>query len=628
MLLCGAVHGQLRGLAEAVERAEAKAGQFEAVFAVGPLFPGAAENDDAWEALRAAQFGERVVRPHIYALDVLPEGASAAPEPSGDAGAVPLAKGITWLRGGGLELLAGLSVAWLSGKFHYATWTEGESAPRWAARRAGETWPGDFHTLQQSINAASSPPDLLLTSEWPEGVNAADPHPPAPSSAPVGTPAPHDACLLASPRYHAAPGPLFHNRSPFCSSRGHATRFVSLAPLHTNHKFLHALKLVPIAEAQPPAPAILYPNPFLQADAEMNKRKRSENGKSNVAVDGESTGSKISKEGNAGDTKLFLGNVPFKATEGEIANALDAALGVQVSAVIIGTKENGKPAGYAFVHLLPQQAKMALSQGSLNMHGREVRIDNPRVKPKGDAGAQPVIPEAAVEGCWFCLENDKDTHLVASVGEETFIAADKAQLTEHHALCLPISHAPSLASLPISTLNEIWAYVCAMSRCFQQELGMRMVAFERHLRLKSRGGNHCHVNCLPFPENRAPWLESVLIEEAQCRGFELTDLGHVGSKPGEEGARALQSALRESAGRGEYFVALLPDGKCLAHLVGQGERHPVGFGREALGKALGKESRAHWRSLVEGEREGEEQSAAEKLRSLFASYDPLMQHER
>lgn len=649
-MLCGAVHGDLRALSRAVERAEAKAGQFNAIFVVGQLLPNPDAPANAWDAFRAAQSGERLIRPPVYAIDLLPNGASIAPAPTGAPTCVPIANGLHWLRGGGCKWIASLHIAWLSGTHDDVTWNDGVNAPKWASRRAGEVWPGDFeslrhdlclpeysHTCPEAASSSSSAnasgatgasgrscPDILLTSEWPDGIAVSDPSPPTVANIPSGTLSPREANLLCSPRYHVAPGPVFHNRAPFVSAAGHATRFVSLAPVGSGNKFLHALKLVPLAEAQPPAPAMLYPNPFYQAQPNSRKRKR---GQDDVERP-DAAQHHLEKGGQQDDTKVFLGNIPFKAKQGDIANALDAALGVHANAVIIGKKDDGKAAGYAFVYMPPKHAELAVQQGSMNMQGREIRIDYPKARNKGTT-SQPSIPQHAVEGCWFCLDNDKDTHLVASVGQETFIAADKAPLTDKHALILPIAHAPSVASLPESTLSEVWAYVYAMARCFREKLGEQMVAFERHLKLKHKGGNHCHVNCLPCPDERAAWIESILNEEARSRSIQLTDLGYLGASSGFDSAKAFQSALQEHIGRGEYFVAILPDGKCLAHIVGQNEKHPVGFGREALSKVLGKESRAHWRSLVDGEDASteKEESAAEQLRRLFAPHDPLMEHE-
>ena len=39
--------------------------------------------------------------------------------------------------------------------------------------------------------------------------------------------------------------------------------------------------------------------------------------------------------------------------------------------------------------------------------------------------------------------------------------------------------------------------------------GKEIVAFERHLSLLKKGGNHCHVNVVPIPASAAPKCKQV-----------------------------------------------------------------------------------------------------------------------
>ena len=90
-------------------------------------------------------------------------------------------------------------------------------------------------------------------------------------------------------------------------------------------------------------------------------------------------------------------------------------------------------------------------QTHIELLGRGLEID---AANSGAAGA--AMAARPVEGCWFCLSNPSaDVDLVASVGEESYLALDKGAITDLHTLLLPVEHYASMLALPASTWAEM-----------------------------------------------------------------------------------------------------------------------------------------------------------------------------
>ena len=67
--------------------------------------------------------------------------------------------------------------------------------------------------------------------------------------------------------------------------------------------------------------------------------------------------------------------------------------------------------------------------------------------------------EWVAESCWFCMSSPKfETHLVASIGEETYLAMAKGPLGPSHVLVLPIVHKRCTLELSESEDKEVAAY--------------------------------------------------------------------------------------------------------------------------------------------------------------------------
>jgi len=153
---------------------------------------------------------------------------------------------------------------------------------------------------------------------------------------------------------------------------------------------------------------------------------------------------------------------------------------------------------------------------------------NPPGRPRAALVAQP--PAQPVDGCWFCLSSaNVDVSLVASVGDEAYVAVDKGQIAPTHALVVPIEHYPSMLTLPPACADEVARYLSSLRAAFASQ-GLQLVGFERHLSLRSKGGNHCHVNVLGVSPEAAGGALKVFEEQAAAAGFDLT---HVPAKDGQ-----------------------------------------------------------------------------------------------
>lgn len=80
-------------------------------------------------------------------------------------------------------------------------------------------------------------------------------------------------------------------------------------------------------------------------------------------------------------TTLYVGNLPFIATEDEV-RSLFQAHGIVDSVTIINDRETGRPRGFGFVEMPADDARKAID--GLNgtpMNGRALRVNEARERP-------------------------------------------------------------------------------------------------------------------------------------------------------------------------------------------------------------------------------------------------------
>src|ERR1700744_2367650 len=90
-------------------------------------------------------------------------------------------------------------------------------------------------------------------------------------------------------------------------------------------------------------------------------------------------------------TTIYVGNLPFTATEDEV-RAIFERHGKVESVKLINDRETGRPRGFAFVDMSASDAQTAIQQtNGFQTGGRPLRVNEaqgraPRAKPPGGCG--------------------------------------------------------------------------------------------------------------------------------------------------------------------------------------------------------------------------------------------------
>ncbi|XP_035217369.1 CWF19-like protein 1 [Stegodyphus dumicola] len=127
----------------------------------------------------------------------------------------------------------------------------------------------------------------------------------------------------------------------------------------------------------------------------------------------------------------------------------------------------------------------------------------------GESSKSQANEEVNPSGCWFCLQNDvADKHLVINVGENVYLALAKGCLVTDHVIIVPISHIPSLVSLPKQVEDEMEKYKHALANFFfdQQKA---VIFFERYVPTM-----HSSLQVAPIENIRGYGVKSALFEVA------------------------------------------------------------------------------------------------------------------
>jgi len=85
-------------------------------------------------------------------------------------------------------------------------------------------------------------------------------------------------------------------------------------------------------------------------------------------------------------TKLYVGNLPFSATE-DAVRTLFAAHGTVEKVSLITDRDTGRPRGFGFVEMSNSDASRAMqSLNGKEMDGRALKINEAQDKPRGGGG--------------------------------------------------------------------------------------------------------------------------------------------------------------------------------------------------------------------------------------------------
>ena len=85
-------------------------------------------------------------------------------------------------------------------------------------------------------------------------------------------------------------------------------------------------------------------------------------------------------------TKLYVGNLPFTATEDAVRN-LFAPHGTVESLALINDRETGRPRGFGFVEMSSADASRAMQAlNGKDFDGRSLKINEAQDKPRTGGG--------------------------------------------------------------------------------------------------------------------------------------------------------------------------------------------------------------------------------------------------
>tara|TARA_Y100000994_G_scaffold244620_1_gene244780 strand:+ start:94 stop:711 length:618 start_codon:yes stop_codon:yes gene_type:complete len=200
---------------------------------------------------------------------------------------------------------------------------------------------------------------------------------------------------------------------------------------------------------------------------------------------------------------------------------------------------------------------------------------------------------------------------------------DKGGLNPEHAQIVPIEHVAAFSMLPDETCEEVWSYLQGFRKFAEATEDRGVVAFERHLTLKNKGGNHMHLNVVPIPNNRKHLSRKIFEQAAKRCDFNWDIISPEHAQSGIASRTAMTSLL--SFPEAEYYAVHLPDGTILIAEVKQYDKHWMQFGREVISHLLKTPETANWQSVVQ-DQDGEiERTNA--FKESFKPFDPVMQAE-
>ena len=87
-------------------------------------------------------------------------------------------------------------------------------------------------------------------------------------------------------------------------------------------------------------------------------------------------------------SKIYVGNLPFTASEGEIRQ-LFSPFGTVTSVSLITDRETGAPRGFGFVEMEDGAKEAIAALDNKEMSGRNLRVNEAKPKESGNGGGGP-----------------------------------------------------------------------------------------------------------------------------------------------------------------------------------------------------------------------------------------------
>jgi hypothetical protein len=232
----------------------------------------------------------------------------------------------------------------------------------------------------------------------------------------------------------------------------------------------------------------------------------------------------------------------------------------------------------------------------------------------------PRIPPR--QDCWFCLASSAcEKHLLAYIGDETYIALPKGGIRKEHVLIIPISHEQSFADfLNIEgSIAEVAKIQSKVETAFAKA-GYTTLYVDRSLTFGKAPQLHGYLEVLPVPLSRLEGIEAAFRAEADMSGLSFEQVGKgVGASNDDN--------LSEIRKLKEYLFVQLPGGKAFVHQAAKDNVEDIrkrttllNFGRIIACKLLGCPERSNWKSCVASH--AQEESWTKSLAATINAQEP------
>lgn len=234
--------------------------------------------------------------------------------------------------------------------------------------------------------------------------------------------------------------------------------------------------------------------------------------------------------------------------------------------------------------------------------------------------------------CFFCLSNPKvATHLISSIGEDTYLTNAKGPLTTEktnsqfdidfpaHILIIPLTHSPSLALITEEdgtrkkTFGEMNRYKNALQEMIASKSRNKLGAVTYEI--SKSNGIHAHWQFVPVSEEtiRKGHVEAAFIVEAERLSY-----------PAFETKDPMDNSLHENFFRAWIWA---PPSKnylqgytnCIVMYFSQDLKFSAQYGRSVLAKLLGLEDRIQWKDCEQVEED--EKKDVETFKTAFKDFD-------
>ncbi|GAM25923.1 hypothetical protein SAMD00019534_090980 [Acytostelium subglobosum LB1] len=228
--------------------------------------------------------------------------------------------------------------------------------------------------------------------------------------------------------------------------------------------------------------------------------------------------------------------------------------------------------------------------------------------------------------CWFCLSQPSvESHLIVSIGSESYLALPKGGIVEHHSLVVFIDHKPSYTMLTDSERADVEKFIESLKQFHLKEDDCDIVVLERHFQGRFQNQLHGHLQVVPISKSlSAEKIEECFAKHGKQRNVEFKKL-------------AIGSELAKAVGDNFYFNVRLPNGEQLYAIIEKEEQQPqqqhhqkhnnqqqqqqpvdFQFGRQVLVDLLGVPDRLNWKQCAVGKEKETEQ--ANDFRTIFQPY--------